>query len=916
MSDFGERTRPISAQASDQFGGGGPIPTFATKLQQEFKGHDFTDIQYQEVQLYIEGVKVPYQSISVSCPYMEKPSAVITIPPYQGLTEIPRNYFPKVHIFFKDTHHELYLQQKGIEYGEAHVWKTLFSGVIQGSQYQKRDTGRTGKRTIQLQCVHRDYVMQEVTVKYGGRGIEATQPGQAGQSDTVAETSTFSSAHSTLEAMKGLRPPRSDYSVSNIKSKEDAKKQLSLDSYNKTKQRIKLDPSRYNSSVREVIEKVRPTELDPSILPPFLSYKYDDLKGIPSVFFILWNLLKRDTYLFDEKVTQAMRKMYIPLIDDGVKYFQRVSGHRIIEEGIDGSKVPLNETTLEENNITSDEDSSNAPKEIQLPPVFKTFLSEAFSADMAIRVMQNMTMFSGETDTLENVFMRFLRAMKYDMITLASPVQQINRRRVGVDKISKPLMPFYYSPTCNVFTPDMYHTLSVRDSTYGTPTRVKAHNDGAVLSKFEQQGRIEYRAPHEVRKAMSEAYISSEYSKDSEGEKEKRVKLANSLYPWGEVVGNHEIGQGVRHKYTRMPSWLSYLADDYFRRIEEEGEVEELTDGNSESGLEKLRQDWVDRYGYSAMNPWEKEDVNGIKPFQRPLFNTVEYDYALSLVETRTGQLNGPFNPYPIPGYPCDILDYNFEDPSYHAFVTGVTHNITGASISTSISFTSAITYDELQSYNLPPVYPWLRIQLGLDEKSSILGQTEKAKQIASDYYMDTLGVGYADPTYLYDFDEGRARQVYLNLNSGDFSDRTTENSDTWDNHDHGFGSTYQGSLILVRREIESMADIEFQSNADYRQLTFFPANQYGIQNYSKLSEFRFIDPGDREGDPNIQRAVDKEKPDSEEIRSFSYVKVKEVNQSTFLVYPSEARGDLDITGEYDEDGILATDPDTLSTTS
>ena len=105
-----------------------------------------TGIVYQEFKLFIEGVEVPFISISIGQSYNGLPTANIQIPYFAGLQEIAKNYSPKVHVFYKDYVFEKYLINKGIDkYDESEVLRTVFEGLILTSTY-----GRAKGRL----CVH------------------------------------------------------------------------------------------------------------------------------------------------------------------------------------------------------------------------------------------------------------------------------------------------------------------------------------------------------------------------------------------------------------------------------------------------------------------------------------------------------------------------------------------------------------------------------------------------------------------------------------------------------------------------------------------------------------------------------------------------------------------------------------------
>ncbi|HET8689667.1 MAG TPA: hypothetical protein VFM18_23925, partial [Methanosarcina sp.] len=163
----------------------------------EVLAHMRTDVVYQEVQLYIEGVQVPFEAISISSSYNEIPEANITIPHFSGLQEICKGYFPKVHIFYKDITFEKYLRNQGIEPNEKDLLRLMFSGVIAGSQYGKSRSTQGDNAFISFRCLHKYYVMKEIILKFGGRGAEAFMEGEQG---AIAKPVEMNSAHAMILA--------------------------------------------------------------------------------------------------------------------------------------------------------------------------------------------------------------------------------------------------------------------------------------------------------------------------------------------------------------------------------------------------------------------------------------------------------------------------------------------------------------------------------------------------------------------------------------------------------------------------------------------------------------------------------------------------------------------------------------------
>ena len=112
-----------------------------------------TDVIAPNIKLYIEGVQVPWNTISISQTYTELPTATVQIPPASGLMDIIRGYQPKVHIFFQDVNTG----------GD----RLLFWGHIVNASYSKSRAG-SGNSFISFQCAHKNALMMGFTLDFTG----------------------------------------------------------------------------------------------------------------------------------------------------------------------------------------------------------------------------------------------------------------------------------------------------------------------------------------------------------------------------------------------------------------------------------------------------------------------------------------------------------------------------------------------------------------------------------------------------------------------------------------------------------------------------------------------------------------------------------------------------------------------------
>ena len=130
-------------------------------------GNDLIHVNFK---VYIEGVEIPFISASINNTYNDKPRATVTIPPYRGLTDLGRGYYPKIHIFYRDfsqpiTPYETFLNG-GVESDQGenrYSYKQLFEGVIRNIQDSKSTSG-SGYSALTLDCIHTSTVLDEISM--------------------------------------------------------------------------------------------------------------------------------------------------------------------------------------------------------------------------------------------------------------------------------------------------------------------------------------------------------------------------------------------------------------------------------------------------------------------------------------------------------------------------------------------------------------------------------------------------------------------------------------------------------------------------------------------------------------------------------------------------------------------------------
>lgn len=627
----------------------------------------------------------------------------------------------------------------------------LFSGIIAQIGYH-RARGTGAGVNLSFQCVHRNVVMEGITFQFTGRGTETLTDPNA--NDTTASPLNSNSQHAMLLSLKGVR----------------------------------------KNSVPVAQESSRATESNTTALLESMQSRKDEyferLQGMPGVFLNYWNRLKRDTYVVAMQGsidTESMTDMYIPLVEagdpkyssgKGLRFFDRASGHPFLEGGVEGQRADLPKEVTTDISLEVDK--------VVVPPSLREALADAGGSHLSAVVTQMGVSFSGERGDFPSMLNMMAGYFSYEVLTLSSPARGKDGMP-AVETVFKPSLDNYYAPKCNILTPNMYEAIQISENTFATPTRIVCNHTFGIN---QDEMPLKFRSPQTVREAIANGRT-----------------IQDSLSLSRDRVGRYEWGRGVRSQMMGVPPWLQYL---YASQHPSNPNATPLSSsGAYAAGILNV---FRDQYGENyppELTPWDAK--GGLNQYQRILMASLDQLYAKTLASMRSGTASGPFNPYVVPGYPMDIIGSDETSPSYHAMCDSVTHTITERSINTAYTISSAMTYEEIYSYFLPPISPWLMVQLGMDKELSIV-DNPSALEAANQFYAGVLGVGAAAPEALHDFSTGRPKPIYSETAEGPFV-----------YHPNGFESklnpqthmelnpnlTVQGSLNLARREIETLSDYE-----------------------------------------------------------------------------------------------------------
>jgi hypothetical protein len=815
-----------------------------------------TDIIAPNVKVYIEGVQVPFESVSISQAYKQLPIAAIQIPPAGGLLDITRGYQPKVHIFYTDD----------ITGGD----RLLFWGHITACSYSK---SRSGGSFINFQCTHKNKLIDSFVLDFAKWNTNtqeaATDPTLTSQGGGVVP-SAFNSLQMVITAMEGITSIASDSE--------------------------QIVPG--NSSIKDApVDKVDPT----------LSKVFRRFSGMPGMVLNLWNQLKKGCYI-DTYSNAAMQNMWAPLLDEGIGYFKRISGHPILEDQIQTTKVPYCHG------------STNKESQVMVPPCFRTGMSSAVQQEITAKGIQNIASFSGELTTFNQLLEGFYDTTMYDMVTLASPAEvaadpsiladDITKGNIEcstVETIIKPRMPFYFSPSCNVLLPRMYSSINISQDESSVPTRMTAFHDALPGSSGAERIGISFRGPASIREAVAyNALLKRSSANVGRGTGGADVDSAGNPIPFNvssslslddtkgysySIPGKYEQGQGIRPVRISMPWWLAILASEKESQGSQ-GSEETPVKGSAEyDNLMLLATEWDVRNGTDltenngtfvaaksantskqGLNPFNPT-VRGVLAYERIFYHSIDYEFSRAFAGARSGTVDALFNPYIVPGYPMDIVDDSPNHPSFHGMCTSVTHTITSRSISTSIGITAAVSYAELSNYYLPPVHPFIQTALKMvngtvdaaavaagspgDTKpytntvSTLIGNPE-AKKMADKFYQQVLGVGAVAPDDLIYFQSGRAypltKQAGILVPSLSNVQMATPNlahtpSVTGREPNDYYSSV--GNMRLISRQIERKESIQSKFSMNFIDISpeFYNSSFTNYLNPVLASNF-FLEPG------------------------------------------------------------------------
>ena len=634
-------------------------------------GSELTEIK---VEVYIEGVQIPFVSVFLREAMGELPSCTIEIPPSPNWLLLDQSYYPKVHIFVNGF--------------------MKFYGYVSAVGYSRTAMSAN----TMLTCVHRFTHMQEIAQKYSG----ATNIG--GNQDATGTAPFTNLSTALLNAFEGLEPG--------------------------------VPPPTPNS-----IPPAGDTSIFRGVGSNYQSYLNNRWLGIPGVLINYWNQAKVSSFQ-KTSIAQAMTELYIPLVENGLQFFQTLSGHPYLEA------------------LASQSPSMHCGKKLYTPPTRQGFTMSSSKSVLSLLPSTLNLSFSNEMHSVFSVYKQILGDVDYSMEVLSMPVSWASYGVDPIETVVHPIMPLYYSPSCNVVYPNMLIRTDINFDNWNMPTRfVGVANMALGEAESPTNPGLLIRSPASVRQAVA-AQAAAKSGTPGVG------NLAHTLQRSYDAVGAHELGTGIRPFFFQIPQWMVWIFEqENGQYIADSTEIQT----NYTKTMENM---WAQIYPNAppSLNPWNLS-ANGLSTTYpqnayvlSSLFAYADYMYALSCLSSKTARVECLFNPYIIPGYPMDVLDSSPYGTSFHGSVDAVQHSLTPTSAVTSIELSSVMTYEELGQYFYPALQPWLAYALGIAGFPSLVNNP-KGVQIANQFYYQVFGVGCIPPEALYDFTSNTAKD-YGNISS------------------------------------------------------------------------------------------------------------------------------------------------------
>lgn len=218
-----------------------------------------------------------------------------------------------------------------------------------------------------------------------------------------------------------------------------------------------------------------------------------------------------------------------------------------------------------------------------------------------------------------------------------------------VNYFVKPELRFGIAPIFNVLFPSMYESLQYQENYAVQPTRMYFQDD-SILNLVKTKGQTNAGLQKLMLNALSHAYPPDAEAKwRAQFDKGQAASSGRNLLVWPE-----EFFKGPVTARYPAPPWLLFIASKY--------RSAGTTDAEQEQEVYKLY---------------------------------AQYEYFRHRFSARNGAVAGPFNPYPVPGFPLVALDDLQSQLHTMGYLMNVTHQFTAQSAQSSFNFSYGRTFSE-----------------------------------------------------------------------------------------------------------------------------------------------------------------------------------------------------------------------------
>jgi hypothetical protein len=128
-----------------------------------------------------------------------------------------------------------------------------------------------------------------------------------------------------------------------------------------------------------------------------------------------------------------------------------------------------------------------------------------------------------------------------------------------------------------------------------------------------------------------------------------------------------------------------------------------------------------------------------------------DYEYASKYMDSRTATATTTLSFNYAVSYPIMVVDPSPDGLPFMGLLDSASHTITPQYVSTTLNIRKVYTLEELGRYYIPPLQPYLAYALGFTGKPTIVNNLV-AFQNAVKFYQSVLGTGAVAPEHLYDF--------------------------------------------------------------------------------------------------------------------------------------------------------------------